>query len=103
MLLSISPNWHRIGSEHTSAAWIGRFSNIKRMHNGLQKRYQTRMAATERARGVSISIDAFGIGHSRYASPSVNERVPGVIRPFCDVCPTELDNGRSTDYAAKWI
>lgn len=64
------------------AAWIGRFSNIKRMHNGLQKRYQTRMAATERARGVSISIDAFGIGHSRYASRPSTRGYQAWLGPF---------------------
>lgn len=44
------------------------------MGSWLQKRYQTRTDATEQARGISIPIHAFGIGHSRYVTLSLSVR-----------------------------
>lgn len=93
---------------NTSVCWIGRFSNIKRIHNGFLV-----------AETVPDSDGRHGAGswhlnsHSRFRdwpftlrySLSLRPSPTGtsVIRPFCDVCQMELDNGRSTDYAAKWI
>lgn len=55
------------------------------MGSWLQKRYQTRTDATEQARGISIPIHAFGIGHSRYVTLSLSvrhRRVQAWLGPF---------------------